>query len=442
MKFRAYAPRALKENRDYAVTYAFGDGGGALYTAAAVVNDRYTDLTYATKEMSFCSFDCDFSEPVTLRVRPAIPRESVEIRPMSLDLSYEFDGEELVVTVDRPMKFSVEFDGDLYHNLFVYANAPVEVPEGEKVKAFTAGSYDLSKIELREGETLYIDGDAVLYGALEAKGRGITVTGRGIISGEKLNHDPEKPRCHLALFDNCDNLCVEGILLLDSPGWTFVTHGGKQIRVSNLKQICWNHNSDGFDICGSEDVLIEDCFIRNWDDSISLKSFGGDNKRIIMRNCTLWADRAHNMLIGPEAKTGAPNTFRDILFENIDVLEHKEFSQDFQGVMAIFCADDAVFENITWRNIRIERMSYGRVFDFRYVTLFADTVGTSCKNVTMENISCVAPVPFRSRILGLDADHTMDGIHLKHFLLHAHPITADDPMVEVNAFTSDVTFED
>lgn len=441
MEFRAYAPRALKENKDYEVTYSFGKTEGKLYTATALVNERFTDLTYTTREMSFCSFDADFTEPVTITVKPALKRNTVDVRPASLDISYEFDGDVLTLKVDRPMKFSVEFDGDLYQNLFIFANAPEEKPEGDKVTYFTEESYDLGEIKVKEGETLYIGGDSVVYGYLRAEGKNITITGRGILDGAPYNHDPDLPRQNLANFKDCDGLKVDGVILLDSPGWTFVTRGGKDITVKNLKQICWNHNSDGFDICGSENVLIEDCFIRNWDDSISLKSFGGDNRHIVMRSCTLWADRAHNMLIGPEAKTGAPNTFKDILFEDIDILEHKEFSDEFQGVMAIFCADQAIFEDITWRNIRIERMTYGRIFDFRYVTLFAASVGTSCKNVTMENITCTSPVVFRSRILGLDEEHTFDNIALKNVTYHARPVLEGEPMVEVNEFTSGVTYE-
>lgn len=438
--FRAYAPRGLKEKHDFSVTYSHDGRSGALYTAAAVVSNRFTDLTVSHEEMSFCSLDCDFEKPVRITIRPSSPKSRADVRPYSLKLDYQFDGQELTLVLDKPVKFSVEFDGDMYHNLFVFANEPVSVPQGADVLTFGPGTYDVGELKLSDGQTLYLDGDAVLFGHVLAAGKNITVTGRGILSGEKLNHDDAKPRVQLLRAAECKDFHADGITLIDAPGWTFVTHRCDGVTARNLKQICFNVNSDGFDICGSRNVLIENCFVRNWDDSISLKSFGGDNLNIVCRDTVMWADRAHNMLVGPESRPGEHNLFKDILFENIDVLEHKEYSEEFQGVMAIFCADGADFENITWRKIRIERMTYGRVFDFRYVTLFAKSYGYSCKNVVMEDISCLAPVLFRSRILGLDEAHTFDGVAVKNMSIHSCPVLEDDPTVEVNEFTSGVRF--
>lgn len=439
--FRAYAPRGLKENKDFSVSYSYCGETGSLYTAAAVVSNWYVDRTVSHEEMSFCSFDCDFSQPVQIVIRPGSPKDRVDIRPYALKLEQSFDGEELVVTLKRPTKFSVEFDGDMFHNLFIFANAPVEVPEGEHVRAFGPGAYDIGELKLGDGETLYLDGDAVLFGNVLAEGKNITVTGRGVLSGEKLNHDDKKPRKQLLRAQNCENFRADGITMVDAPGWTFVTHQCCQVEARNIKHICYNVNSDGFDICGSRDVLIEDCFIRNWDDNISLKSFGGDNLNIVCRDTVMWSDRAHNMLIGPESRPGSHNRFHNILFENIDILEHREYSDKFQGVMAIFCADDADFENIVWRNIRIERISYGRIFDFRYVTLFAESYGYRCKNVVMEDISCLSPVVFRSRILGLDQEHTFDDVRIRNMSIHSCPVLEGHPSVEVNEFTSNIQYQ-
>jgi len=441
MSFRAYFPRGLEENRDYEVTYSYKGEFGLLPCAAALVNNRFTDLTESVEKMSFLSFDSSFDAPVEITVRPKERHLYADVLPHNRHIAFTFDGEVLKLTLTKPEKLSVEFDGDLYHNLFIFANLPVEKPDCENLVSFGPGAHHMGEVRLTSGQTLWLDGDATLFGRITAEGEHIRILGRGVLTGVEFNHDCDFPRKQLLRIQNSADVEAEGIILTDSPGWTFVTHHSEHITVKNLKQICHHNNSDGFDICGTSHVLIEDCFVRNWDDSISLKSFGGDNIDIICRDTVMWADRAHNMLIGPEAQIGRHNRFKDILFENITVSEHEEYSEEFQGVMAIFCADDAEFENITWRNITIERMTHGRAFDFRYVTLFAKTVGTSCRNITLENVDCFAPVLYRSRILGLDENHTMENILIKNVKMQGRPVREGDPSVEVNSFTKGVRFE-
>ena len=207
-----------------------------------------------------------------------------------------------------------------------------------------------------------------------------------------------------------------------------------------MKQICYNPNSDGFDICSCEDVLIRDCMVRNFDDNISIKSFGGDNRNITMEDCILFGDCAHNMLVGPESKREAENHFCHICFRNIDVLEHKEFSEFFMGVMAIFCADNASFYDIEWSDIRVERMAYGRLFDFNYVDAYAETYGKSVRDIRMKNITCDAPMIFRSRINGMDETHTMEDILIENVTVGGRPITAEDKAVKIGAFVENVVY--
>lgn len=441
MAFREYFPCGLEENGDYEVTYTYKTETGRLRCAAALVSNRFSDLTVSTEKMSFTSFDCSFDAPVEISIVPKTSRKFAEVRPRNCNIAFSFDGKELRVRMTKPEKISVEFDGDLYHNLFIFANTPAEKPDCANLITFEKGAYNIGELRLSSGQTLWIDGDATLFGHITAEGENIRILGRGVLCGAELNHDVDSDRPHLLCVRNSSFVNVEDIILTDSPAWTLVTDKSDHVTVKNLKQICHNANSDGFDICGTSHVLIEDCFIRNWDDSISLKSFGGDNIDIICRNTVMWADRAHNMLIGPEAQTGKHNRFKDILFENITVLEHREYSDVFQGVMAIFCADDAEFENITWRNIIIERMTYGRVFDFRYVTLFAETIGASCKNITVENVECYAPVLLRCRVLGADETHPMENVLIRNVKICGKSLAAGDPVLEINGYNNGVTVE-
>ena len=88
------------------------------------------------------------------------------------------------------------------------------------MRYFGPGVHEVGKLLIGENETVYIDGDAVVFGYIWAKGDNIRITGRGVISAEKENHDVEKHRVQLLHADGCQNLQIDGIIMLDSPGWT------------------------------------------------------------------------------------------------------------------------------------------------------------------------------------------------------------------------------
>ncbi len=430
-----HRPTGLAESMEYAVEACVGDYRAQVYCAHATVGNRFRDYSMAYEKMTFCSLDWDFTSPLTLTVKPNRPWRQVDIRPKHAKLPYTCGADgTIVVTLTAPTKFSLELDGDRYHNLFVFAGLPMEMPVGDNVRVFGPGVHEAGDIVLRDNETLWLDGDAVVYGTVFCQGKNIRLLGRGILTGAHESHDLDKHRKQLFRAEHCTDLTVTGVIMLDSTAWTFCTVGCRDVLVQDIKHICWMPNSDGFDVCGCQNMTMADCFLRNFDDNISLKSFGGDNLHIRMERCVLWADCAHSMLIGPESKKDEQCRFADIVFDEIDVLEHKEYSDRFMGVMAIFCADEAIFEDILWQNIRVERMTYGRLFDLRYVTEYATTVGKSVRNVQMKHIVCDAPQLYRSRVIGLDEDHRMEGILLEDCTLSGIPAGAGDPLFEIGDF--------
>ena len=64
---------------------------------------------------------------------------------------------------------------------------------------------------------------------------------------------------------------VEGITLMHVNGWMFELESVVGARVSGVREIGWRCNNDGIDIVSSQDVLVEDCFLRSADDAIAVK---------------------------------------------------------------------------------------------------------------------------------------------------------------------------
>jgi hypothetical protein len=116
-----------------------------------------------------------------------------------------------------------------------------------------------------------------------------------------------------------------------------------------------------------EDVVIEDCFIRTFDDSICVKGFdcyyegdldkavweamhykGGNYenfRNVRVRRCVIWNDWGKALEIGAETRA---EEICDVVFEDCDVIHA------MHGVLDVANVDYADVHDITYRNIRIE----------------------------------------------------------------------------------------
>ena len=78
------------------------------------------------------------------------------------------------------------------------------------------------------------------------------------------------------------------------------------VRIENINLVNWILNGDGIDVVCSRDVLLKDCFIRCYDDCITLKVRHNakpmsDLVDIRIEGCLIWADFARGVVIGLEA---------------------------------------------------------------------------------------------------------------------------------------------
>lgn len=78
---------------------------------------------------------------------------------------------------------------------------------------------------------------------------------------------------------------------------------------------------------------------------------GGGSDNITVQNSILWADIAHPINVGghgdPESLIG--ETIENLIFRNIDILEHDEDDVPYQGCMAIDAGDRNRVKNILLR---------------------------------------------------------------------------------------------
>ena len=441
------APKGELLNCDYTVKVRLSneEDWKVLFSHDAIVSDWHIDQSINLEHMSFAYFDSDFSQPVEVSViSNNVKIESARIRPHALNIEFTIHENEIRFFLDQPKKISVEINGDIFHNLFIFADYIEELPnldENPDIIYFGPGIHDIGCMVLKSNQMVYIHGSAIVFGCFYCDGAdNLIIKGRGILDGSKLEHRQEANRARMINLLNGHNIIIEGIIIRDSPCWSIVPEFCTDVIIRNIKQITYNWNSDGLDICSCTKILIEDVFIRNYDDNISIKSYGGDNRDILMKDSVIWSDRAHNMLIGPESSQNMNNVFEKIIFRNIDVLENREFNDVFMGVMALMCADNAFFQDITWENIRVDDISYGKLISIQFAKEFATTVGSKISNIRFNNINYTGRSIYKSKIHGFDDVHDIDGVEIRNLKINGYMQEISSKLFDINQFVRNISF--
>ena len=183
------------------------------------------------------------------------------------------------------------------------------------------------------------------------------------------------------------------------------------------------------------EVTIDDVFLRNSDDCIALYThrwnFYGDCRNVRVLNSTLWADIAHPINIGTHGNTETGDeVLEDMLFKNIDILEHDEDDRDYQGCMAINVGDHNLAQNITFEDIRVEHIQEGQLFHLRvmYNRKYNTGPGRGVRNIVFRNISCTGKFVNPSLFEGYDKDRKVEDILFENIVLNGKRVTSPDEL--------------
>lgn len=411
--------------------------------------------------VGFVMFDSDFAMAVELRVRPNRKTDRVRVRPINGQIKGKHQADETIIRLTGAGQYSVEFDDDIFGNLFVFAN-PIDTnpitAEGPGITYFGPGVHLIGgdgrgNIPVEPDSTIYLAGGAIVYGKIDTGGKNnITIRGRGILCGSKFDHAPDSNRPTMIYIGNAENIRIEGIVLLDAPAWNIHLHQVRSGAVQSLKVLAWMTETDGINPRGSQDLLIEDCFIRNGDDCLSIKL--GDaknpagvtqrNRNIVVQNCVLWPDRAHALLIGPEGASSEPSEHmtENVKFLNIDILRSAESSPGFWGALAIMASDRQTIRDILFDNIRVDPLEAGNLIDIRFVNnVYTKDFGDSIQNIRFKNIRLEGPNKKRNRILGHSTDQRVKGVQFEDLWIDGrHVLTPEEGEFDINAFVEDLEF--
>ena len=394
-------------------------------------------------------FACiSFDGKVEIEVEIAGPVTSAFLRPLSRGIKPALAGNTIRFTLDRPANLQIEING-LKQPLHFYGNPLEQNPlrrDDPLVRYFAAGQiYEVGRLELKDNETLYLEGGAVLRGAILARGaKNIRITGRGVIDGSYFRGEPP---LKLVVLDHCQNVVIEDIILIEPTSWMVVLGACRTVRISNLKEIGQVVSSDGIDVVGSKDVLIDGCFLKNNDDCVVVKSFVAkessglefdwveDVDNVVVQNCVFMNDGAGNaMEIGHELRC---DSIRNITFRNIDVLH----VHGLGAVFSIHNSDHARVSDVLWEDIRVEHC-YDLFVDFRVIQSMwgRDDRRGAIANIRLKNIrwqrTIFNPGYTKSIIGGWNSTTPVENVLIEDLYFDDRKITNQD---EMDLFTKSTT---
>lgn len=336
-----------------------------------------------TELSGFLSMEAD--GPAVIEIEAEKPFERVTVRPLSLGIVPEVEGRVIRFRMEKPGYVTVEPHGR-QKALHIFADPVRRYEAGgadENVIYFGPGVHEAGNIELHSNQTLFIDAGAVVYGCVRAMAaEKIRILGRGILDNsrnrEKILFEASEEgnsaavsnaeRLHTIQLEYCTDIEIDGITIRDSLVYNIRPVGCRKLTIRNVKIIgCWRYNSDGIDMHNCENVLIENCFLRTFDDSICVKGFdcyyegdveaavraamyrNGENyevfRNVLIRGCVIWNDWGKALEIGAETRA---EEISQIVFEDCDVIHVTGPVLDCMNV------DYADVHDVVYRNIRVE----------------------------------------------------------------------------------------
>jgi hypothetical protein len=416
-----------------------------------------------TEWASFARFDADY--PVEIAVKVAVPFQIAAVLPHSAGIETQTMDDVVRFTLDRPCHLTLYLDGADEHPLHLFCRTPESNPRqpGDKDTIyFGPGEHWIHSLKVESGQTVYLDGGAILRATLPEGATGkrqgvlnlihyaeqpvinitdaedVRICGRGIIDGSLLPH----PAKNLLLVNNSRDVHVEGIMLRNSPNWHLPIFNSRDVAVENIACLSGRLNSDGVNCVNSSRVMVRDVFVRSHDDSFVVKTArpqrpSGD---ILYENCTAWNDWGFAFGISYETRSH----IRDVVFRDCEVL----FARNWP--LGIHVSDSGTVGPVTFERIGVlyprttaaPSMSRQCIrLDIAQDEWGKDQKRGHIRDITMRDIHIngadVPPVLLR----GLDEAHGIGGVHFENLSINGEAVlSTDDHLFDINEHVRDVSF--
>ena len=252
--------------------------------------------------------------------------------------------------------------------LYLKSNVELHVPAGsviqgyadhEKYDDFYHPDYPTAPENSRKALIIACEAENIaLTGNGEINGQGPLFYDRNVPEGHFYNR-PATPRPRLISFFGCKNVTVNGINLIDSPGWTMWMVNCKNVYVSKIRIEGDQRmmNNDGFDMDCCSNVTVSDSFFKTGDDCLVLRAIRRNKtdkfvcEYVTVSNCIL-----NSPCQGVRLGCPSDDTIRHCRFSNITFHGRGTaiLSQHPERYLRKDCTGYADISDISFNNFDIE----------------------------------------------------------------------------------------
>jgi len=470
-----------------------GAAGGPWQAVPVYLGEKFTPGSTQTQwgrpvsPLSFASVDTNEPIEVAVRLTPALAAAGVNtstitVRPLALNIQTKvLDGAFHFKVKSWPCQLSIEPAGGLAHPLHLFINPPEKAapsPSDPNVVYFGPGYHEVDDLHVKDGETVYLAGGAVLelkpkavselgspsdhfYGLPlyavppilnVSNTKGVTIRGRGILCCRKALECGQRGDFLEASW--CHNLTIEGVTFLDSghSGPHIVNSDG--VHIDNIKVLSSYVNSDGIIMGGTSDALVENCFVHNADDGIEVKIWIPQHD-VEFRHCTIWSDLGGSYGLMSECNAAS----RNIAFHDCTVI-HSTDNSSVCPVIGINLQGSGSATDYSFKNMVVEQVSGPRrpaikVFNnwdgwqigdhldpanhYEPVGFTPhDPVRGAVQSVTFQNISVLQAANPDVVVMGDGPHATISDVHFANVRINGRQLTPHDPRLKTNEWASGV----
>lgn len=303
----------------------------------------------------------------------------------------------------------------------------------------------INAIYLRDNETLYVSPGAVIRGTVVIYGsENVTLRGRGIIDITP-NNTVHSYTGIICAFSN--NVSIEGVIVNNPSSFNLALGQSQNIKIKNFKCFSSYGASDGINTKASKNIMIEDCFLRPNDDTISIYAtsvtYLGSTQNLTVKNSALISDAGHIVNSGIHAQEHGEDTISDILITDVDIIDSKSPYTEYQGVLAVNAGNDNVTKKFEFSNIRIEDFRMNQLFNLRvtYNGGYNKTPGRSVEDIVFKNITYNGQNSVPSIISGYNSTRKVRNILFENIMINGKKMEEGDGTILNQGFAENIVIK-
>jgi len=394
-----------------------------------------TPYTRVQQEVHIASFSCQ--DPIHVEIEVSEPIETASIHPLSRGIDPVIENNRLNFTLPGPDKLYVSVNE--LPPLCFFAN-PMEEwvpdPDDPGVMYFGPGIHEPGMIHMKDNETVYIAGGAIVYGGIRTNGASnVRIMGRGILDG---NFEYQR----MVVPENSDQVEFEGILIRNGRSWTNTIVNCTNVRYESVKVISFGPGGDGINPLGSRHVSINNCFLRCTDDCIAIKS--PDSTKVVedikvTNNTMIGYAFSDGITIGFE--TNGP-LIQGVTIRNCDILMARGGSRvDGHSAFSVICDGPSVINDVLFENIRVEEPVL-KLFELHITdgSKYGINPPGHIRNIHLKNISWESERPVI--LQGYDQEHQIRHVLFENCTIGGKVVVGPDhPVFRINEFVGEVRFK-